>query len=100
MFMRQKIKVALLDDYRNMGLSMADWSALRERVDVTVFSDHIANEDELIIRLMPFEIICVMRERTPLTKKVFSSLFNLRLVVSTGFRNVGIDLNAAADANV
>jgi phosphoglycerate dehydrogenase-like enzyme len=98
--MPQKIKIAILDDYQNIALSMADWTALDAQTEVTVFSDHIANEDELIARLKPFEIICVMRERTPLTQNIFSSLPNLKLVVSTGFRNASIDLNAAAEANV
>ncbi len=98
--MPQKIKIAILDDYQNIALSMADWTALKAQTEITVFSDHIANEDELIARLKPFEIICVMRERTPLTKNIFSSLPNLKLVVSTGFRNASIDLNAAAEANV
>ena len=70
----QSIMVAVLDDYQGVALSAADWSKVRERASVTVFSDHLADEDALAERLAPFDVICVMRERTPLTASVLKRL--------------------------
>ncbi len=63
------IKLAILDDYQNIALKMADWSPLRDRVSIEVFSDHISDPDRLVDRLLPFDIVCVMRERTPLSRQ-------------------------------
>lgn len=96
----KKYTIAILDDYQHIALSMADWSALSDRTGITVFTDHLADTAALTARLQPFDIICVMRERTPLTRELFAALPNLKLVVSTGLRNASIDLQAAAEAGV
>ena len=59
------MKIALLDDYQNVALKLADWSTVAERADITVFNDHVSDPSALVKRLLPFDIICVMRERTP-----------------------------------
>jgi hypothetical protein len=64
----EQFRVAVLDDYQNVALAMADWSALKERAAVTVFNDHVADVDAVVSRLQPFDIVCVMRERTPITR--------------------------------
>src|ERR1700730_3424697 len=61
------MKIAILDDYQNVALKMADWSAVTRRAQISVFNDHISDPDAIVERLLPFEIVCVMRERTPLT---------------------------------
>jgi phosphoglycerate dehydrogenase-like enzyme len=91
------MKIAVLDDYQDVALTMADWSALRKRADVVVFNDHLADQEAVIRRLQPFDVVCVMRERTPMTRHVIESLPQLKLIVSTGRRNASIDV-AAADA--
>ena len=83
---REQFRVAVLDDYQNVALSMADWSTLKGRADVTVFNDHIADADAVVSRLLPFEIVCVMRERTPMTRAVIERLPKLRLIASTAFQ--------------
>ncbi len=93
-------QVAILDDYQNVAREMADWSALSGRATVTVFSDHIAGETALIERLKPFDVLCVMRERTPLTRRILEQLPNLRLIASTGRRNASIDLEAARECGI
>lgn len=96
--MQKPYKVAILDDYQQVALSMADWSPLNNLVEITVFKDHVFEENALVDRLNDFTIICVMRERTPLTESIFKRLPNLQLVVSTGKRNASINVDAA-DAN-
>ena len=93
----KKFKIAILDDYQNAALDSADWSSLRDRAEISVFQDHLADQDAVIERLLPFDIICVMRERTPLTRLVIEHLPNLKLIASTGPVNVSIDLSAARD---
>src|SRR6202034_1124493 len=39
----ERFRIAVLDDYQNVALSLADWSALDERATVTVFNDHLAD---------------------------------------------------------
>ena len=67
------LSVAVLDDYQNVALRMADWSTLADRATVTVFNDHIADREILIARLLPFDVVCVMRERTPLPRGIIES---------------------------
>ena len=97
---QQRFRVAVLDDYQNVALSLADWSALDARATVTVFNDHLAGPDALVERLQPFDIVCVMRERTPMTRTIIERLPRLRMIVSTGTRNASIDLKAAEERGV
>lgn len=96
----KKYKIAVLDDYQNVALDSADWSAIRERADIAVFQNHLADPDAVIGRLLPFDIVCVMRERTPLPRIVIERLPNLKLIASTGPVNAAIDVAAAGDHGV
>jgi phosphoglycerate dehydrogenase-like enzyme len=89
------MRIAVLDDYQEVSLQLADWSALDPQAKVTVFSDTITGEDALAERLEPFEVICAMRERTPFPATLLRRLPNLKLLVSTGHRNASIDVAAA-----
>ncbi|WP_184547112.1 D-2-hydroxyacid dehydrogenase family protein [Mucilaginibacter sp. FT3.2] len=97
---KSTIKIAVLDDYQNVARSMANWTAVDQKADVTIFHDHVASETAVIERLLPFQVVCVMRERTPLTRQVLSRLPNLKLIVSTGMRNASIDAVAAAELGI
>jgi phosphoglycerate dehydrogenase-like enzyme len=90
------MKIAILDDYQNVALQMADWAPLQESHTVDVFHDHVAEREALIERLYPYDILCVMRERTPLTAEVVARLPNLKLVCSTGPANASIDRDAVS----
>jgi phosphoglycerate dehydrogenase-like enzyme len=96
----KKYKIAVLDDYQDAALDSADWSPLHDRADIAVFQNHIADPDAVIERLLPFDVICVMRERTPLPRRVIERLPNLKLIASTGAVNASIDLAAAGDHGV
>lgn len=98
--MTSKIRIAIVDDYQNIALSMADWSAVEKNAEITVFHDHISDQDKLVERLLPFNVLSVMRERTPLNKEIFDRLPNLKLVISTGLRNAAIDVDAAKAAGI
>jgi phosphoglycerate dehydrogenase-like enzyme len=94
------MKVAILDDYQNVALQLADWSAVRQHAEITVFNDHLADPPAVVARLRPFEVVCVMRERTPLTREILEQLPKLKLIASTGPRNTSIDSQAAADLGI
>jgi phosphoglycerate dehydrogenase-like enzyme len=95
-----EFRIAVLDDYQHVALTMADWSVLDGRASVTVFNDHLAEPDAVVARLKPFDIVCVMRERTPLTRTIIERLPRLKLIASTGPRNASIDVGAAAERGI
>jgi phosphoglycerate dehydrogenase-like enzyme len=90
-----RIQVAVLDDYQGVALEMADWSRLAGRADVTVFRDHLEDPAAVVERLKPFDVICAMRERTPLPRSILEQLPNLKMIASAGPRNASIDVAAA-----
>ena len=96
----KKIEIAVLDDYQSVALKMADWSELEKVSNITVFHDHLSDQQELVKRLKPFDILCLMRERTPVNRELLSNLPNLKLIVSTGFRNASIDAAAVQDLGI
>jgi hypothetical protein len=67
------MKLAILDDYQRVALTMADWSPLRDRVEITVFDRHLGAEDAVATALAEFEIVCIMRERTPFPRACSSA---------------------------
>jgi phosphoglycerate dehydrogenase-like enzyme len=94
------LSVAVLDDYQRVALRLADWSVLGDRAQVTVFDDHLADPDAVAERLKDFDVLCVMRERTPLPRALLERLPRLRLIVSTGARNASIDVAAATELGI
>jgi len=93
--MSARIRCAILDDYQNVALSFADWSPLETRLEMQVFSEHIADETELAVALGEAEIVVIMRERTPFTASLFARLPALKLLITSGMRNASIDMAAA-----
>jgi phosphoglycerate dehydrogenase-like enzyme len=96
----KKCQIAVLDDYQNVALESADWSVLRDRADISVFRNHLAEPETVLERLLPFDVVCVMRERTPLLRNLIERLPNLKLIASTGPVNASIDVVAAAEHGI
>lgn len=94
------INIAILDDYQRVALTLADWSDLQRQASIEVFSDTISDPDALVARLLPFDVICVMRERTPLPRSLIERLPRLKLIVSTGPKNASVDSDAAAERGI
>jgi phosphoglycerate dehydrogenase-like enzyme len=95
-----KIRCAILDDYQNIANEMANWSSLVDQVEVKFFHNHFESEDRLMEAINDFEIVVIMRERTPFTASLFEKLPKLKLLVTSGMRNASIDLNAATNHGV
>ncbi|WP_135078907.1 D-2-hydroxyacid dehydrogenase family protein [Terasakiella sp. SH-1] len=87
------MRIAILDDYQNVATEIADWSGL----DVTVFNEPL---EDPAMSLKAFEIICIMRERTPFPRELIEQLPNLKLLVTSGKRNAAIDKKAAKECGV
>jgi phosphoglycerate dehydrogenase-like enzyme len=93
------ISVAILDDFQNVTRTLANWNRLPAHVSVTVFNDHVEGEP-LVQRLKPFDVLVVTRERTKLPRNLVAQLPKLKLVVTAGMRNLGIDLAACREHGV
>jgi phosphoglycerate dehydrogenase-like enzyme len=90
-----RLRCAILDDYQNVALQMADWTQLADRIDVTVFNAPFEDAAAAIAALKEFEIICAMRERTPFGADVLAALPKLKLLLTSGMRNASFDLDTA-----
>jgi phosphoglycerate dehydrogenase-like enzyme len=88
-------RCAILDDYQDVALKMADWSRLDGKVAVTVFNRPLGGPDEVARALRGFDMVVLTRERTAFPRQVIEALPDLRLLVSTGLRNWTLDLDAA-----
>src|SRR5260370_5786483 len=95
-----RMKIAILDDYQEIAMKSADWSSIPGRSEIKVFRDHVFDLEKLAERLLPYDILCIMRERTPMTAALLEQLPNLKLIASTGSRNATIDLEAARKHHV
>jgi phosphoglycerate dehydrogenase-like enzyme len=89
------IRCAILDDYQDVALGLADWPKLAG-IEVESFTPHIGDEAKLAEMLNGFAVIVAMRERTPFPESLLARLPDLRLLITTGMRNASIDMEAAA----
>jgi D-3-phosphoglycerate dehydrogenase len=93
-------RCAILDDYQNCALEVADWSILGKEVETKVFTDWIDGSDKVIKALQGFHIVCLMRERTLFDRKVIEALPDLKLIVTCGMRNAAIDVGFARERGI
>jgi D-3-phosphoglycerate dehydrogenase len=94
------LRAAILDDYQNVAMKFADWSAIQKDVDVKVFNQPFASQDEAIKALQGFAVVVGMRERTRFPRQVIEALPDLKLLITTGAKNNSFDLKAAAERGV
>jgi phosphoglycerate dehydrogenase-like enzyme len=93
-------RVAVLDDYQQVALSLGPWRQLDASIEVTCFHDHVDDRQQLLNRLLPFAAVLAMRERTAFGRDVLSSLPALRLIVTKGMANAVIDVAAANELGI
>ncbi|KAL3425149.1 d-isomer specific 2-hydroxyacid dehydrogenase [Phlyctema vagabunda] len=102
------IKLAVLDDYH--GAAATHFSKLEPDFEVKIFQDTLPPynspsttdevKEQLVERLKPFTVICTMRERTPFPGALLERLPNLKLLHSTGKRNLSLDLETAKQRGI
>jgi D-3-phosphoglycerate dehydrogenase len=95
-----RLRCAILDDYYDTALTLADWAKLGDRADVTAFTHPFGSEQDAASALADFEIICAMRERTAFPASLIAALPKLKLLITSGMRNAAIDMDAAKARNV
>jgi len=93
-------RLAILDDYQGVALSMANWSSLEPNIEIEVMREPLRGVDAAAARLKDHEILIAMRERTPFPRALLKRLPKLELLVTTGMRNASIDVKAASDHDV
>jgi phosphoglycerate dehydrogenase-like enzyme len=93
-------RCAILDDYQDVALKVADWSKVVGDLDIKVFKEHLGGADSVVKALQGFDIVCAMRERTAFPRAVIEKLPDLKLLITTGLRNASIDVAAAKERGV
>jgi D-3-phosphoglycerate dehydrogenase len=95
------LKLAILDDYQRVALQSADWSRLeRKGIEVRVFHEAFASQEEAAAKLAPFDILCLMRERTPFPRSLVERLPDLKFVSLTGLRAASMDAKALGERGI
>jgi phosphoglycerate dehydrogenase-like enzyme len=95
-----RYRCAILDDYQNVALKVADWTKVSADLDIKVFNEHLGRPEKVISALQGFQIICAMRERTAFPRTVIDRLPDLKLLITTGMRNASIDVAAAKERQI
>jgi len=93
------MKIAILDDYAGVAKDVGGFDRING-ARVSVFKDTLTDQAALVERLHGFDVICLMRERTPFPAELIEQLPQLKLLITSGPRNLSIDLEAASTAGV
>ena len=96
----KKIKVAILDDYQNVTHHFANWEKLSEKIELKIFNEFIGDDPNLSAKLSEYDILCLMRERTPLPRSLINKLPNLKLVITSGMWNASVDAETLKEKNI
>jgi len=94
------MRIVVLDDYQGCAFDLADWSRIRAAHEAVSFRDHIADQDELVRRLGAVDVLCIMRERTAITRELLARIPSLKLIVTTGHVHAALDAKAAAERGI
>ena len=89
------LKVAVLDDYQEAFHQIIDVNKFKGKYEFKIFHEPFSTENEAIVALEDFEALFIMRERTPMTKSLITSLPKLKYIMTSGMRNNAIDLEIA-----
>ncbi|MEV6541645.1 D-2-hydroxyacid dehydrogenase family protein [Streptomyces sp. NPDC051665] len=89
------LRCVVLDDYQNAATELADWSPLKDTVEVASLREHLDDEGELAAALATADIVVTLRERVPFPASLLARLPRLKLLIASGMRNTVIDYAAA-----
>ena len=96
----KKIKVAILDDYQNVTHHFANWEKLSKKIELKIFNEYIGDVPNLSEKLSDYDVLCLMRERTPLPGTLINKLPNLKLVITSGMWNASVDAETLKEKNI
>jgi len=93
--MPNKMRVAILDDYQSCVHTLNAYKLI-QNLEVIIFHDTVRDEDLLEERLKDFQVLVVIRERTPLPARLLERLPKLRLISAAGSFPNCIDRDACS----
>ena len=96
----KKMKVAILDDYQNVTYHFANWEKLSEKIELKIFNEYIGDDLNLSEILYDYDVLCLMRERTPVPESLINKLPNLKLVITSGMWNASVDSETLKEKNI
>jgi D-3-phosphoglycerate dehydrogenase len=95
------VKLAILDDYQQVALKSADWDRLRKKgIEISVFHEALSSPEKAAQSLKPFDILCLMRERTAVPRTLIEKLPSLKFVSLTGLRAGSMDSRALGERGI
>jgi D-3-phosphoglycerate dehydrogenase len=77
------MKISILDDWQNTIRTLPAFKKVAGH-DVTVFTDHTKDVNELAKRLADTEVLVLIRERTPIPGALIERLDKLRMITQVG----------------
>ena len=93
------MNIVIPDDYQDAVRHLACFAKLEGHA-VTIYHDHVTDEDTLAARFGEAAALVLIRERTPITAGLLARLPRLRLISQTGSGTPHIDLAACARQGV
>lgn len=90
------MRIAILDDIHRAWETTEGVKRLRERADVTIFTEAVSNASELA----EFDALIANRERTRFDRALLGSLGNVKIIVQTGNHAAHVDFDAAGEIGI
>jgi phosphoglycerate dehydrogenase-like enzyme len=87
-----KFRVAILDDFEKIALTVPSYEKLVSRADVILIGKRLDHSEAIVSGLRDFDVLLLMRERTFLSDKEYARLPNLKLISQTGRTSRHLDL--------
>jgi D-3-phosphoglycerate dehydrogenase len=94
------MRIAILDDYQNVALKMADWSGIAKDHQIDIIDKPLVVPDQAARVLQPYDVICMLRERTAAPRELLMNLPNLKLLAITGQQHRTLDMKAATEQGI
>ena len=88
------VRIAVLDDYAGNARDLADWDSI-PGAEIVYFKEHVKEPKALTQMLQGFDVVQMMRERTPFPAEVLEGLPELKLLGGTGTRQPHVDMDTA-----
>lgn len=93
-------RLAVLDDYQGAAFAQPYWKRIENRVELEGYRDTLHDEDRIVERLRPYQIVVPIRERTHFSKRILERLPALEMLSLTGKNSGQVDLAAATAQGV
>jgi phosphoglycerate dehydrogenase-like enzyme len=92
-------KIAILDDYIGVARDYADWTALPDGAEITVYREAIPPE-RLVDELADYEVVVITQQRARFPRAVLEGLPKLKLIVCNGRTSNVIDHEARIERGI